>query len=41
MSNVVAAVVPGILGSALYYPRKPEPFELWGENLYSNYKLLC
>ncbi len=33
----LAIVVPGILGSALYSPRRPVNLELWGENLYSNY----
>ena len=41
MPDLVAAVIPGILGSALHYQRMPEPLELWGENLYTNYRRLC
>ncbi len=32
--------MPGILGSALHYPRQPAVQELWTENLLGNYKLL-
>ena len=32
------ALVPGIMGSILYYPRQPSDVEIWGENLLDNYK---
>lgn len=41
MSKVLAAVVPGILGSSLYYQRQPEPLQLWGDNFFENYRRLC